>query len=285
MNRRDFIRGVTAALGAACFTHASAAHAKPIPIIDVHCHTLVLGDVPVGGLVRRYAPGLPEWVARTILRILGVDKATPEGPVLAACKKEGESREDEISEVSILRAVRWVRLMMEDHEVVLARLLEEYPQVGVFTPMMVDLDGWVGNRAESCTKHQIMAYESSVKNHVRRIRDLKKYRAVHPIVSFNPLKAATCSSYMPLIEDAILNRGFVGVKVYPSAGFRPSSNTDEELQQLLSPRYQKVTAAQVDRALHDLFLSSLSIPAAGRVPEPPLADFGGPSRDFSSGLR
>ena len=84
---------------------------------------------------------------------------------------------------------------------------------------LVDFDYWIG----SCD-HPVSFMRDQIILH-QRISDLSNHY-MHPIVAYNPwtdIKEDDAS--LTLVVDAVKNRGFKGVKIYPPMGYFPHGNT------------------------------------------------------------
>ncbi len=138
----------------------------------------------------------------------------PEGPDLPEWLLRGTPR----------RYVAWAWLLTRHRYEICAALVRAYgggdDGVQLFTPAMVDLDLWAGgDTAETSADEQVALMELVTRLFGGR---------VHPIVGFNPWKAALGlrDGRDPLdpAREAVARRGFVGVKLYPPMGFAPTSN-------------------------------------------------------------
>lgn len=116
------------------------------------------------------------------------------------------------------------------------------PKVGValFTPAMVDMDFWLGPDPENPAPVSDIGEGAAVIGKVgvaQQIELMELNQRLYPgrchgIVSFCPwrqvddLMNGRSPTALDLVKDAVLNRGFVGVKLYPPMGFRPLGNVD-----------------------------------------------------------
>lgn len=102
--------------------------------------------------------------------------------------------------------------------------LETYSQgarrkIDLLVPSLVDYDWWLarGSGTPSSLDDQVAAME--------RISVLTRGR-VHGFVPFCPFRETMgAGTSMNRVKDAIGNRGFIGVKLYPPMGFAPYNNT------------------------------------------------------------
>jgi len=107
-------------------------------------------------------------------------------------------------------------------------LTQTYEEVDLFTPALVDFAFWLDkNEPETPIRDQIMVMEQVARLYEGRI---------HPFAPFDPWRQIHAAALgvpkdeQPLawIKDAVLNRGFIGVKLYPPMGFRLFLNTTYE---------------------------------------------------------
>ncbi|MFN7152395.1 MAG: amidohydrolase family protein [Acidovorax sp.] len=109
--------------------------------------------------------------------------------------------------------------------------LDTYNQEGaprfidLMLPSLVDFDYWLADGKPTITSlpDQVAVMESI---------SIATGGRVHSMVPFDPLKQVafdlkqTTSNPLELVRDAIENRGFIGVKLYPPMGFAPYGNAD-----------------------------------------------------------
>ncbi len=238
------------------------------PIIDVHEHIFRGRDIPVEGyLYSREYPGAWQPLARflrlpTLLArcIRGRRQNTGFGPLCRFLIRLAGSagREDyrEWAEILTLRNV----------EEVAAALLASFEddRIDLFVPLMVDFEYWFRNTVDTPL--------------VRQLDDLYRYVVlpcagrVHPFVPFDPLRELAYLSGTPspdgglerqgsmaLVDEAVRNKGFIGVKLYNSLGYRPWGNeeVDAERRGLLNRvgmgRYASFSGAAIDGVLEGLY--------------------------------
>lgn len=137
------------------------------------------------------------------------------------------------------RYVRWAALYGKRRLALTRTLISTYPEVQLFTPMLVDLLGLEdGPRS---TVLQQLEIQSKISMLSMR-GDLGA--AVHPFVGFDPRR----NGAVPLAQAAVTQFGCVGVKMYPLMGFRPLGNVNDP------PRGMTVEDAMgVDDALRRLY--------------------------------
>jgi predicted TIM-barrel fold metal-dependent hydrolase len=137
------------------------------------------------------------------------------------------------------------------------RIAEVFPSIDIFMPSMVDL--YDDRRSMQSVAQQIHFYEAL---------NLSTGGRYLPMVSYNPQRqyqaelrgySGEPQPYLELVKEAVLKKGFVGVKLHPSSGFSPINNlrygcvntatqlVDEDDQEL----YDRFVA--YDRMLEELY--------------------------------
>lgn len=149
----------------------------------------------------------------------------------------------------------------------------EIPDVGValYTPAMVDMDYWLG--AERDTSNVIGdigtdAFSLPQTSNAQQIELMEMVQHLNPgrchmFVSFCPWRQADdeargrAPTALDLVKDAVLNRGFVGVKLYPPMGFLPIGNAELPVaaypEWAASEPYAGEFGARLDDALRALY--------------------------------
>lgn len=134
------------------------------------------------------------------------------------------------------RLTRWAVTLTRHRYRLVDDLLSQYAAEGiadaVLAPSLIDYDYWLQDYGSAELRHQIAVNERLVKRHKGRLL---------PIVAFDPWRQVLDVLYnewaprhgrgprvtaMEWVRRAVMDRGFVGVKIYPPMGFRPAGNTD-----------------------------------------------------------
>lgn len=126
-----------------------------------------------------------------------------------------------VSPSDIGRHIRWALLLTNDRRTITARLLDLYGRnrrFALFTPALVDFSHWLNDEPKSDLADQIQVME--------RIQRMQTGPALHCMVPFDPWRQITDRRALELVKHAIEDMGFVGIKLYPPMGFRPSGNAD-----------------------------------------------------------
>jgi predicted TIM-barrel fold metal-dependent hydrolase len=92
-------------------------------------------------------------------------------------------------------------------------------QLALATPALVDFDLWLNDSKHAALKQQA---------EVMSIISAKSDFPLHPFAPFDPLRdiqaGADAGSSLALVQAAVREQGFIGVKLYSPMGFRPRGN-------------------------------------------------------------
>ncbi len=145
------------------------------------------------------------------------------------------------------------------------RLIETWPDVDLFVPLMIDYEYWFANSIDNDLGDQIdTVFKKVVLPHKGRI---------HPFVPFDPARELAYRKArvspdgqleidrpMTLVRDAIEKKGFIGVKLYNSLGYRPLGNADPRvslMRRRIAVRNDKMTylfdGEEYDEVLCELY--------------------------------
>jgi hypothetical protein len=117
-------------------------------------------------------------------------------------------------------------------------------EVALYTPAMVDMDYWLGAVHDTSRvigdvgTDAFSLPQTSIAQQIElmeMIQNLNPGRC-HMFVSFCPWRqvddeaAGRTPTALDLVRDAVLNRGFLGVKLYPPMGFLPIGNAELPIQ-------------------------------------------------------
>jgi predicted TIM-barrel fold metal-dependent hydrolase len=252
--RREFF-AATLALGATLgWRRRSLAQPRPGFIVDAHCHVFNVLDLPVAGFIEAYALGSLHLPVPGFLRSLVQDF---EKTLIAATKASAADHAGAVAKAhavfedlskAIPADVTWAKALTNAIDVatksqvqIATQVSGMYPDVDLFLPCLVDFDGWtpVGSApppndlATRVKDHEsvALAFMAGTKGKAR----------FHPFVSFNPRTTGA----LAVVQKAINEQGFVGVKLYPPCGFSASGNAslasladgkdiDERLEELFT---------------------------------------------------
>jgi predicted TIM-barrel fold metal-dependent hydrolase len=157
----------------------------------------------------------------------------PPGPPGRPAAAEGAVPEAAVPEaISLdtpLRFVRWAKLFCQSR-VDLATLYYRFfsSEVGLAVPMLVDLSSGLNDTAQTTLAQQVDLFDMLSQASMRGLISGAPQLRLHPFVGFDPMRAlndGAAGTTVALVKDAVLNRGFIGVKVYPEMGWSPFQNT------------------------------------------------------------
>ncbi|WP_410790570.1 amidohydrolase family protein [Kribbella sp. C-35] len=132
---------------------------------------------------------------------------------------------------SVTRFVAWAKLFSQsrvDLAVLYAR--QFVPAAELAIPMLVDLASGVRDDAITGLEQQVELFDRLSEASMHGLLPGAPNLRLHPFVSFDPFRlidghrASDGRPIREVIEDALLHRGFAGVKMYPEMGWRPSGN-------------------------------------------------------------
>jgi predicted TIM-barrel fold metal-dependent hydrolase len=117
------------------------------------------------------------------------------------------------------------------------------------TPALVDYNYWLEDQSPSAIPDQV---------EVMALLSLQLAKPAHGFAPFDPLReirrGPNETSSLQHVQNAVLNRGFLGVKIYSPMGFRPSGNAESGLS---FPAYAAQTdkdfGHRLDSALDELY--------------------------------
>jgi predicted TIM-barrel fold metal-dependent hydrolase len=130
------------------------------------------------------------------------------------------------------RAVRWAKLFGMSRVDVASELVANFSNsVDLFCPLLVDLGVGLGDRPKTTMRQQVEMLEAiSILSMRGKLPGGGKAR-LHPFVGFDPraqvraVLAGQPITPLDVVKSAVLDHGFVGVKVYPPMGWKPLGNT------------------------------------------------------------
>ncbi|HEX7135420.1 MAG TPA: amidohydrolase family protein, partial [Iamia sp.] len=150
------------------------------------------------------------------------------------------------------RAVRWVKLFTRSRIDLASELVRTFgDEVDLFIPMLVDLGTGLGDEAVTSVADQVVVYELLSRASMLGVLPRSGRARVHPFVGFDPLRELRSRQVPPIrspleiVQEAVLRFGFVGIKLYPQMGWRPSGNR-------ASARLSASEAAELDAIVDEL---------------------------------
>lgn len=210
--------------------------------------------------------------ARLISAILkaggrGGEAAPPEGP-LSTGEARTAARRAVRSDFKIGRYLRWFALFTRYRHSLVDDLAKQYAQQRqgpiLLAPALIDYDAWLGERV---TKSPLRSQVQVMGRIARRPRG----PAVHGYVAYDPLRQIQSDMKLEqerpldLVREAILEHGFLGVKVYPPMGFRATGNAELAASDFPKAVVEAIGSANVgrriDNAMDQLFDALLDLDA------------------------
>jgi predicted TIM-barrel fold metal-dependent hydrolase len=269
------------------------------PVIDAHVHLFNALDIPLEGYLRSRSPDFVNFFLpylftyltnrmrdRCVWRqqidqydeILEILDSEEEKEALKeyARPPTDESESQKLIYMILLklfslgsgqRLDQWEDSLTRDTERLADDLVdtEWVRRVDLYVPLVVDFEYWFKNTLDHDVRAQIdCVYKDAVLPHCGRI---------HPFVPFDPARQLAWERQkltpdgqrpeygsLELVKDAIENKGFIGVKLYNSLGYRPLGNADllAVLQRKrVAVRNEKMQylfeGAEYDRVLRELY--------------------------------
>lgn len=145
----------------------------------------------------------------------------------------------------VKRYIKWALLFAKARIRLTEILAGTFPEVDLYTPLLVDLEQGLGDAPETSVVEQLELQEA-----ISRVSMLGKLwgrpdARVHPFVGFDPRRPGALDT----VRAAVVDYGCVGVKVYPPMGFQPIGNAEAPHPKGMSPE----DARAADAALRDLY--------------------------------
>jgi Amidohydrolase len=262
----------------------------PLPsvLIDLHCHVFNSTDLPIIRFIDRAYRKRYEHDADFLSLVVGLYRDITLGNAITATKeladinagKGPHDKEDDKTESpsEFARMTRWIAKFNKSRRGLIAELSNIYATTGpkcvLMTPALVDFNTWLdspdvpGCRLDDQVR--VMGAIAKLPGDVR----------VHGFVGFDPVRAifADADASDPnngneddrfnvsqkfidpfkLIDSAIADHGFLGVKIYPPMGFRATNNNTGEIS--FPPTLKRLSGYDDDRSfgnLLDVYLDKL----------------------------
>jgi predicted TIM-barrel fold metal-dependent hydrolase len=268
--------------------------------IDVHCHVFGVREIPVEAVLRRRFADHP---ARGILlpAVLALIEhyRDREGPpfeleeiahrdpavhplltadlarALDAGRAPGTRQDaDPLAEpeqpMNLVKLLAWADLITETQAEITRRLVSTYPDVALFTPLALDMWDRFGGGIEQTVDQQVDELAEVI---------VEQRGRVHAFAPFDPKDDDEGNQHaLDRALEAVRHRGFLGVKLYPSHGFRASGNAGapgpdgRPLGAELGGRYDEALDLLFQAcARHDIPITTHAA-SGGAVTHPAMAD-------------
>ena len=122
----------------------------------------------------------------------------------------------------LARGIRWGLLLLKPRQKIIEEYINLYKPATspfLFTPSLVDYAYWLHDFPKSSIHDQIQVMDLLQ----RRVNSSENTR-MHCLFPFDPWRAVVEDDVFELLEQAIHDSGFIGVKIYPPMGFQPVAN-------------------------------------------------------------
>jgi predicted TIM-barrel fold metal-dependent hydrolase len=269
------------------------------PVIDVHEHIFRARDIPVKGYLysRPY-----EGFLGALVRFFRL-------PGLLACCIRRRRRTAEFGPMCRLLIrlagvmtredyTTWAGILSQPDVDIVAAMMQDtfaHDRIHLFVPLMIDYEYWFQNTVDIPLAAQI----DEVYRHVV----LRSRGRVHPFAPFDPVRELAFEHGLPspdgrkehdgslaLVKEAVDNKGFLGVKLYNSLGYRPWDNAavDDKRSALFRrigmPLYAGITGVQIDHAMEKLYRWCVQeqVPITAHCVSDGIESYPGASYDFCS---
>ena len=148
----------------------------------------------------------------------------------------------------------WSRTMKSARRSIVTEAVKLYggsEGIGLFTPAIIDFSYWLDDDAKSDLESQIRVAEALQRQALgTQLHFIAPYDPWRQIVD---REAGNSNTALDLAKWAVRDMGFVGVKLYPALGFRPSGNAGAGLTFPERAKAVRNFPAKLDAALEELF--------------------------------
>jgi predicted TIM-barrel fold metal-dependent hydrolase len=245
------------------------------PIIDVHAHIFNAMDIPIEGYLRSRSSESPK-----ILNFEYLTSFIP-GPQLftyladrmrerCIARKLGLGKIGWIygfllwlfGLVKMEKLTDWERSLSSDVRTIASELVGTWEDIDLYVPLMIDYEYWFKNTIDNDIKNQIDLVSQIVLDFKGRIHPFAPFDPARELVFRhelnNPDGQKEKHSSLQLVKDAIENKGFIGVKLYNSLGYKPFNNSSvEEQWKRMAVRNEKMQflfkGEEYDKVLSELY--------------------------------
>jgi predicted TIM-barrel fold metal-dependent hydrolase len=150
------------------------------------------------------------------------------------------------------RYFRWARLLTGYRASIAQTYQALYDPAGtrliLATPALVDYNFWLEDQSPAALREQVEV--------MSRI-SLRQRHPIHGFVAFDPLRElrhkADAPSALSIVQEAIRDFGFIGVKLYSPMGFRPSGNAEGIGFPAFAIQNERDFGTRLDQALDTLY--------------------------------
>lgn len=159
------------------------------------------------------------------------------------------------SDGTIGRNVRWALMLLRSRQQIVQEIKTIYGSSGktvLFTPALIDFSQWLGDEPESPLQAQV-----EVMDLIQRLQ--VDGPMLHCFAPFDPWRqvvdqeAGQRPTALEIVQHAIMDAGFIGVKLYPPMGFLPAGNEGSGLSYPKRAGNISNFTRKIDNALESLF--------------------------------
>jgi len=242
------------------------------PIIDVHTHIFSARDIPLKGYLKsRGDEGKLEKIMRDVI------------PFIAACiRKRPCTHEKHTCKCRSCKLLlqflyklmgrmgrqyrQWADTLSKEVTDIAKELIETYDKDGIdlYINKVLDYEYWFESTYDSPVRYQIeYVYKKIHLPHKGKIISFVPFDPARELAleyqMLDPDDKMEIRGSLALVDDAIKNKGYIGVKLYNSLGYKPFNNTSvDHLRRKKIPLHRKkgyrvFTGEDYDRVLAKLY--------------------------------
>jgi len=151
------------------------------------------------------------------------------------------------------RYFAWVELLTSYRETIIETYYSLYDprqtRIILTAPAIVDYNYWLDDQSASPLRAQVEL--------MSRL-SLRQKRPMHGYVAFDPLREVKRKpgrpSALSLVQEAVMKRGFLGVKLYSPMGFKPTGNAEKNMTfPAFALQNDQSLGVALDKALDELY--------------------------------
>lgn len=229
-------------------------------VVDIHAHFFNFCDLPQQALRDKFHVD-DQGAMRSIAGAGGavfIKKRGNEAERVAICNDVLQAQGARRLMEGKYKFIDFARAAVSDRLAIASAYFRLFPEVGLVTPSMVDPDGWLNNPNDLPPSAGWDVRHKMLRELAEHINDENQTIRVLPIAGFNPMRGVTIDcgktlefadaerceaewawrasgpagdaylrAFEALFDPADGGLPFVGIKIYPSTGFSPSSHCDE----------------------------------------------------------
>ncbi|WP_372364511.1 amidohydrolase family protein [Candidatus Uabimicrobium sp. HlEnr_7] len=160
----------------------------------------------------------------------------------------------------IIRHIEWVSLLTQPRYKITEQLISDFDnKIDLFLGAMVDLDHWVEEpsqvRPTSYIEEQIAVMSIIAKEQQGRIHLFAPFDPWRLVERREMEKQSGEKNALEVVQDAVLNHGFMGVKLYPPMGFSATDNINhKDFPNTSTPEEARAFGKKLDEVLEELFV-------------------------------